>query len=318
MLTSIPSFFLQLAGITIYRKIFKKQRALIEEDKQLLEAARNAVDRHLRSQFSSGDETLLEVLENPDDEDDPGARLKFPVVPDERTQEDLKLVVAQLERERDQHTSFVDTSANSCFGLLTQWQIEYVTTCHKRWNLVRRNTGAHANDGAMAIMNFCKRWIRCMLNSNQGMAAKAGFVDGFLHFIEEMLPHLQRYYEFRWAAKTRFFGRGRDNMRQQTESLHVKFAILYEDMLNAKIRLQESLTMPSLKEKLHQICIGIKRSIYNGGNKKALLGFLFHYITCENSARKLVKGRKKTLQQARVYCLCRRAKYGGRKCVWGG
>ena len=126
--------------------------------KILLEAARNAVDRHLRSQFSSGDETLLEVIENPDDADDPGARLRYPVVPDERTQEKLSLVVAQLERERDQHTSFVDTSANSCFGLLTQWQIEYITSCHKRWNLVRRNTGAHANDGAMCLMNFCKRW----------------------------------------------------------------------------------------------------------------------------------------------------------------
>ena len=91
------------------------------QDKTLLEAARNAVDRHMRSQFSSGDETLLEIIENPDDADDPGARLKFPVVPDARTQEKLALVVAQLERERDQHTSFVDTSANSCFGLLTQW-----------------------------------------------------------------------------------------------------------------------------------------------------------------------------------------------------
>ena len=123
----------------------------VAEDQELLLAARAAVDRHLRSQFSSGDETLLEVIEaNPDDANDPGCRLKYPVVPDERTQEKLELVVAQLEKERDQHTSFIDTSANSCFGLLTQWQIEYVTTCHKKWNLVRRNTGAHANDGAMA------------------------------------------------------------------------------------------------------------------------------------------------------------------------
>ena len=46
-------------------------------------------------------------------------------------------------------------------------------------------------------MNFCKRWIRCMLNSNQDVAAKGAYVTGFLHFIEEMLPHLQRYYKFR-------------------------------------------------------------------------------------------------------------------------
>ena len=39
-------------------------------------------------------------------------------------------------------------------------------------------------------------------------------------------------------------------------------------MLNAKVRLQDSLVMPSLKEKLHGIVAGVKRAVYNGGNKK--------------------------------------------------
>ena len=76
---------------------------------------------------------------------DPAFRLKFPVVPDEATQEKLELVVAQLERERDEFTAHIDTSANSCFGLLTQWQIDYVKKCHTKWSFLKKGGGAQRN-----------------------------------------------------------------------------------------------------------------------------------------------------------------------------
>ena len=55
---------LAVAGFKVYKKIFDKQRHLIEADLVLLAAARTAVRKRLRSQFASGDETLLEVTKH--------------------------------------------------------------------------------------------------------------------------------------------------------------------------------------------------------------------------------------------------------------
>ena len=126
-----------------------------------------------------------------------------------------------------------------------------------------------------------------MLNSGTDNAAKAAHCASFMRWIEDLLPALRQYYRTRWGKKSSFFGLGGSSSGGSgggkgakaatclhNESLHVKYAVLYEDMLQARVRLRDALVMPSLKEKLHGVCEGIKRAVYNGGNKKALLGFL--------------------------------------------
>ena len=58
----------------------------------------------------------------------------------------------------------------------------------------------------MALMNFSKKWVRCMMNSSTNNAAKAQHCASFMRFIEDLLPALRTYYRTRWGKKSSFFG----------------------------------------------------------------------------------------------------------------